>query len=84
MMMTTNDDNDDELHGNAEWEGTRYPRTGGMGENTPFPNNIGKKSVNDAGPQQGHNNDDDAKRHWDSDDVLMTLWLLSLMTLSLY
>ena len=38
----------------SKWEGTKYPRTGGMGENTPFAKNVGKKSVNNAGPQQGH------------------------------
>ena len=27
-----------------------------------------------------NDDDDDAKFHWNSDDVLMTLWLLSLMT----
>ena len=26
---------------------------GGKGENTPFACKVGKKSVNDAGPQQG-------------------------------
>ena len=30
------------------------PRQGEKGENTPFTKNVGKKSVNDAGPQQGH------------------------------
>ena len=23
-------------HGNGEWEGTKYPYSGGMGENNPF------------------------------------------------
>ena len=31
------------------------PRQGEKGENTPLPNNVGKKSVNDPGPKQGHN-----------------------------
>ena len=31
--------------------GTKYPRTGGKGENTPLPDNVGKKSVYDAGQQ---------------------------------
>ena len=30
-------------------EGTKYPRSGGKGENTPFTNNVDKKSVNDLG-----------------------------------
>ena len=30
------------------------PRQREKGENTPFPNNEGKKSVNDKGPKQGH------------------------------
>ena len=25
-----------------EWEGTKYPWSGGMGENTPLPNEVGK------------------------------------------
>ena len=43
-------------HGNAEWEGTKYPQTGEQVKIPLLPNNVGKKSVNDAGPQQGHDN----------------------------
>ena len=34
----------------------RGQNTHGQGkiENTPLPNNVGKRSANDAGPQQGH------------------------------
>ena len=32
------------------------PRQGEKSENTPFAKHKGKKSVNEAGPQQGHNN----------------------------
>ena len=30
------------------------PRQGEKGEKTLLSNNVGKKSVNDAGPKQGH------------------------------
>ena len=37
-----------------KWEGTKYLWSEGKGENTPLPNNEGKKSANDAGPRHGH------------------------------
>ena len=51
-FMVMQNERGQDTHGQGEWVKTPL-----------FPNNIGKKSVNDAGPQQGHNNDDDAKRH---------------------
>ena len=41
-------------HDNENERGQMSPRQGEKGENTPFTKNVGKKSVNDAGPQQGH------------------------------
>ena len=37
-------------HGNENERGQMSPRQKKKGENTPFTINVGKKSVNDAGP----------------------------------
>ena len=41
-------------HDNENERGQMSPRQGEKGEIPLLPNNVGKKSVNDAGPKQGH------------------------------